>query len=181
MARLTFEFTGNIFDWAKAHQNLDYARDIVRPAFELMEEDFEEEMKRIWAVNKWPPNALKYLSTRKRSGKDNIRSSSTKPGVRTGKVRNAFTNRNAPGAVRRITDDTLELGVNIDYAKYSSRSKVKGGRRRVPERDPLLAIVDKNNLLKNEIADRWGEILRAQFIEFILNPTGVTGTTKRRK
>ena len=117
---------------------------VKRKTLNDIEKDFEKEMKKIYRSNNWPPNAPAYLAAGKPKGGEGT-APGRKPGIRTGKLMRSLT-QGGPGAIRKKTSNSIELGTSIDYYKHQT------------ERDPLKAIDET-------VRARWSRMLGENFMD----------------
>jgi phage gpG-like protein len=113
----------------------------LRPAMEEISEDFYRHEERAFGTEgsilrsgKWAPLSPRYAAWKARHypGRTIL--------VRTGKLKASLTQPGAEGAIREVTEDGLEIGTSISYARYH-----QWGTGRMPARlviDPPPVVVE---------------------------------------
>ena len=198
MAVLLFvDFTGPLQDVARS--DLALSSGALRPAMRRIASDYHNIMIETYKKQRtpgyrWPKNSPLYLKY------DKLKNNNP-PGVRTGAVRRAHTTGRGPGAVERIENNRVTLGTSLNYANFSAagqrkprgagrridqftetldRSRQRRGirRRKIPVRDPLLALyTPATRNLRKRIRERWEGYINEEVSNVV---TGAAGARLRR-
>ena len=196
------DFKGPIVELERA--NLQVNRGALRPAFRRMIEDYREIMRTTYATRRtpgyrWPPNSRTYI-------RDDRYKKNNPPGVRTGANRRAHVEGKGPGAIEHITNTGFVVGSTLRYGNFSAagprrptgrsgpvvdqftqtfdRSAERRGvrDRRVPVRDPLLAIyTPATRRIRKRIRERWQGYLVEAISDHITDQTSIGINRPRRQ
>ena len=147
---------------------------IVKNTLDAIEEDYQNRMKKVYRTQssggmKWAPNDPHYLSTSKRKGGGrgiSTRAPGRKPGERTFETKLALTlfkNQRIKDGIRFNT----RVPGHIQYSLYDYSGKLNS--RRVPVRDPFLAIFGKDGKILPVVNRRWRRIISENATYFVRN------------
>ena len=141
---------------------------LVDLTLDLIEEDFQKRMKKVYreqggTLNRWKPNEIRYERFGKPKGGERSRYFGRPPGVRTGRTKRELIYGENP----RVRDG-IQLGIVPEYMVPNLYGKINS--RRLPVRDPYLAVQNRSGKLRPEVSREWAKIIREHTIYFTLNP-----------
>ena len=141
---------------------------LVDLTLDLIEDDFQQRMQKVYryqgtTLNRWKPNALRYQKFGKPKGGERSRYFGRPPGVRTGRTKRQLTQ----GENLRVKD-SIHLGFVPAYMVPNLYGKINS--RRLPVRDPYLAVQHPDGQIRAEVFLKWANIIRNHTIYFTLNP-----------
>ena len=195
------DFKGPVVELERA--NLQINKGALRPAFRRMIADYRRIMAETYASQRtpgyrWPPNSPTYI-------RDDRYKGANPPGVRTGANRRAHVQGKGPGAVEQITDRGFVVGSSLRYGNFSAagprrprgrsgpvldtftqtfdRSRQRRGvrDRRVPVRDPLLALyTPATRAIRKRIRERWQGYILDEMEGIITDQTSLRIARPRR-